>query len=568
MSSAGGISLVIGAFSLAITAASIFYGVVNDGGAKAAKNLDEQARLIATVRDSYNNAATSAGSFVNQSKAVQTALLQQSSANLQADLQNATKDFIAKAQQQGAFAAITQQNNLGVGGIDGSPNDAEVKNLQALQGAVTGVTAAMAAGNQGDVKAFQETLANIAIAARATNPELAALAVSWINLSMPAANAGNKIKQNSDGMSVLAGTADAAAKKNVGLTDATNASAGAFDRLSKSMDRQSQAQVAESQTVGQGVAATAQLRAQFILTEAAHQSGAVAAGAYADKIKAIADRAGEAAQKLATAKLAADTAFTTSQLGRNTIDQSVASQLQGAYGNNADQNSVIANTIRLNENMKDLKSTVTDVANGAFTDFRTAIEGGATAMSALGTVAINVLNKIIDKLANKVLDNGISSLFGAFLGTGSGSGGGGITGDPITGFDSGGYTGSGGKYQPAGIVHRGEVVFSQEDVKAHGGVQAVETLRTLRGYAGGGPVGESPWGSSLPSGQTGGQPQAAQGLKVDFGVSMDDDGKWQAYVKNVSAKTFSDGLTGYVASPDHTAHVAQAYKAARAYRML
>lgn len=45
------------------------------------------------------------------------------------------------------------------------------------------------------------------------------------------------------------------------------------------------------------------------------------------------------------------------------------------------------------------------------------------------------------------------------------------------GFANGGYTGSGGKYDPAGIVHKGEVVFSQEDIARHGGVEAVETFR-------------------------------------------------------------------------------------------
>lgn len=45
------------------------------------------------------------------------------------------------------------------------------------------------------------------------------------------------------------------------------------------------------------------------------------------------------------------------------------------------------------------------------------------------------------------------------------------------GFYSGGYTGPGGKYDPAGIVHRGEVVFSQDDVARNGGVNAVELLR-------------------------------------------------------------------------------------------
>lgn len=61
----------------------------------------------------------------------------------------------------------------------------------------------------------------------------------------------------------------------------------------------------------------------------------------------------------------------------------------------------------------------------------------------------------------------------------------------FNGFASGGYTGPGGKYEPAGVVHKGEVVFSQDDVAAHGGVNAVEAMRTRRipGYAIGGAVG-------------------------------------------------------------------------------
>ncbi|EOD2002323.1 tape measure protein [Acinetobacter baumannii] len=45
------------------------------------------------------------------------------------------------------------------------------------------------------------------------------------------------------------------------------------------------------------------------------------------------------------------------------------------------------------------------------------------------------------------------------------------------GFADGGYTGSGGKYEPAGIVHKGEVVWSQEDIKRWGGVGLVEKMR-------------------------------------------------------------------------------------------
>ncbi|MGC9660302.1 phage tail tape measure protein [Acinetobacter pittii] len=45
------------------------------------------------------------------------------------------------------------------------------------------------------------------------------------------------------------------------------------------------------------------------------------------------------------------------------------------------------------------------------------------------------------------------------------------------GFSDGGFTGSGGKYEPAGIVHKGEVVWSQEDIKRWGGVGLVENMR-------------------------------------------------------------------------------------------
>lgn len=51
----------------------------------------------------------------------------------------------------------------------------------------------------------------------------------------------------------------------------------------------------------------------------------------------------------------------------------------------------------------------------------------------------------------------------------------------IPGFAGGGYTGPGGKYDPAGIVHAGEVVWSQDDVDAWGGPQAVDQMRRLRG---------------------------------------------------------------------------------------
>ncbi|WP_052959638.1 tape measure protein [Pseudomonas lundensis] len=45
------------------------------------------------------------------------------------------------------------------------------------------------------------------------------------------------------------------------------------------------------------------------------------------------------------------------------------------------------------------------------------------------------------------------------------------------GFSGGGYTGPGGVHEEAGVVHKGEVVWSQKDIQRFGGVAAVEALR-------------------------------------------------------------------------------------------
>ncbi|WP_049044196.1 tape measure protein [Acinetobacter bereziniae] len=50
------------------------------------------------------------------------------------------------------------------------------------------------------------------------------------------------------------------------------------------------------------------------------------------------------------------------------------------------------------------------------------------------------------------------------------------------GFYGGGYTGDGGKYEDAGRVHKGEVVWSQDDLRAWGGKEVVESLRTQRSF--------------------------------------------------------------------------------------
>jgi hypothetical protein len=74
---------------------------------------------------------------------------------------------------------------------------------------------------------------------------------------------------------------------------------------------------------------------------------------------------------------------------------------------------------------------------------------------------------------------------------------------PATGFASGGYTGPGSKFQPAGVVHAGEFVLRQEVVRQAGMRQMLERLNrfgadAVRGYADGGFVGGRGSSSGTP----------------------------------------------------------------------
>ncbi|HFC6396904.1 TPA: phage tail tape measure protein [Neisseria polysaccharea] len=87
----------------------------------------------------------------------------------------------------------------------------------------------------------------------------------------------------------------------------------------------------------------------------------------------------------------------------------------------------------------------------------------------------NLIQSLIDGFTSKLayLREKIGAL-GSYIGRGIN-----IVGDIASGkgFSSGGYTGAGGVHEAAGIVHKGEVVFSQRDVARFGGWQAVEKIR-------------------------------------------------------------------------------------------
>jgi hypothetical protein len=122
-------------------------------------------------------------------------------------------------------------------------------------------------------------------------------------------------------------------------------------------------------------------------------------------------------------------------------------------------------------------------------------------------------NAVAARIADKLFD-GFDGWLDKLGGLFGGGGGGGILASigSFFGFAGGGYTGDGGKYEPAGIVHKGEGVLSQREVRAIGGPSGFQSLREsinrfgadliggLPGYAEGGFVGGMPAGHfGIPS---------------------------------------------------------------------
>ncbi len=111
-----------------------------------------------------------------------------------------------------------------------------------------------------------------------------------------------------------------------------------------------------------------------------------------------------------------------------------------------------------------------------------------------------------------------------------------------TGFSRGGWTGYGAIDQPAGIVHKGEIVWSQNDIARAGGNQVVEAMRLgYRGYERGGVVMGSA-APRIPANDTGSRIEIHNysGQPVTTEETMDEYGRRQT--KFVIGEAVGDSL--------------------------
>ncbi|WP_265694594.1 phage tail tape measure protein [Providencia rustigianii] len=113
-------------------------------------------------------------------------------------------------------------------------------------------------------------------------------------------------------------------------------------------------------------------------------------------------------------------------------------------------------------------------------------------------------------------------------------------------YDSGGYTGDGGKYDPAGIVHRGEFVFDKESTAKLGKANLYRLMDAgKRGYASGGYVGGSqPMSVNQPRVQVYGA-QSTGGINVNLnlgGISVEGGAQQQSSMQNIDIRAAEQSL--------------------------
>ncbi|WP_170402358.1 hypothetical protein [Ruegeria arenilitoris] len=191
----------------------------------------------------------------------------------------------------------------------------------------------------------------------------------------------------------------------------------------------------------------------------------------ATALVASAAAGGEYSMAIATARREAELLHAAQQSGRE-ITPALRDEVRALARGYADAAQSAQQTAQKFDEVDAARASFTDQAADAFTGI---VTGTMTAREALAGLAQDLAKMAAKKLFLSIIGSFIGGPAGAFMG--------GF-------FAEGGYTGDGGKYEPAGVVHRGEYVMSKKATQRIG-VGNLEALHSSakRGYASGGYVG-------------------------------------------------------------------------------
>ncbi|EFI3376156.1 phage tail tape measure protein, partial [Escherichia coli] len=141
------------------------------------------------------------------------------------------------------------------------------------------------------------------------------------------------------------------------------------------------------------------------------------------------------------------------------------------------------------DSFSQVKSAATQTFDGIAQNMAAMLTGAEADWRGFTRSVLSMMTEILLKQAMVGIVGRIGSAIGGAIG---GAGASASTGTAIQAaaanfhFATGGFTGTGGKYEPAGIVHRGEFVFTKEATSRIG---VGNLYRLMRGYAEGGYVG-------------------------------------------------------------------------------
>ncbi|HEB1580798.1 TPA: phage tail tape measure protein [Escherichia albertii] len=140
------------------------------------------------------------------------------------------------------------------------------------------------------------------------------------------------------------------------------------------------------------------------------------------------------------------------------------------------------------DSFSQVKSVATQTFDGIAQNMAAMLTGSEQNWRSFTRSVLSMMTEILLKQAMVGIVGSIGSAIGGAVGGGaSASGGTAIQAAAAKfHFSTGGFTGTGGKYEPAGIVHRGEFVFTKEATSRIG---VGNLYRLMRGYATGGYVG-------------------------------------------------------------------------------
>ncbi|WP_097465264.1 phage tail tape measure protein, partial [Escherichia coli] len=140
------------------------------------------------------------------------------------------------------------------------------------------------------------------------------------------------------------------------------------------------------------------------------------------------------------------------------------------------------------DSFSQVKSAATQTFDGIAQNMAAMLTGSEQNWRSFTRSVLSMMTEILLKQAMVGIVGSIGSAIGGAVGGGASASGGTAIQAAAAKFHfaTGGFTGTGGKYEPAGIVHRGEFVFTKEATSRIG---VGNLYRLMRGYATGGYVG-------------------------------------------------------------------------------